>query len=108
MGTISLQLTPEEVTEVLGKGKTCVFKDHPYGKAGDRFFINGRTYELIDVSERSLDMISLYCHAIDGQPTSADFVSKWKAAHDGQWDPEALIYVHWFRDVTAQLTNDLI
>ncbi|WP_158308934.1 hypothetical protein [Methanocella arvoryzae] len=45
-------------------------------------------------------MITRYCHTIDGQPTSADFISKWKATHNGQWYPEAKMYVHWFRDVT--------
>ena len=108
MSTVNMHLTPDEVSEVLGKGKTFVFKDRPCGKAGDKFSINGRTFELIDVSERSLNMISRYYHTMDGHPTSADFVSSWKAAHNGEWSPGAVLYVHWFRDITAPLTNDLI
>lgn len=108
MGTVNLNLTPDEVTGILSKGKSYVFKDHPYGKAGDKFSINGRKFELIDVCERSLNVISRYYHIMDGYPTSADFVSGWKAAHSGEWDPGAVLYVHWFRDVTVPPTNDLI
>lgn len=108
MGTVNLHLTPEEAAGIISKGKSYVFKDQPQGRAGDNFFVNGRKFELIDVCERSLSIISQSYHTLDGYPTSTDFISGWKAAHNGEWNPEAVRYVHWFRDITAPMTNDLI
>lgn len=108
MGNVNIQLTQDEEADILKRGRGFVFKSTPQGRAGDTFSIDGRRFELVDVCERSLSMVSQQYYTIDGYSTPSDFSAAWKRAHRGVWDPDAKLYVHWFRDVTSQLTNDLI
>lgn len=108
MGNVNFHLTQDEEADILTKGRGFVFKNTPQGRAGDTFSIDGRRFELIDICERSLGTVSRQYYTIDGYSTPADFAAAWKRTHRVEWNPDAKLYVHWFRDVTSQLTNDLI
>ncbi len=108
MGNVNLHLTQDEESDILKKGRGYVFKSRPQGRTGDIFSIDGRRFELVDVCERSLSMISKQYYTLKGYSTPSDFAAAWKREHPGEWNPDAKLYVHWFRDITGPLTNDLI
>ncbi len=108
MSTVNLHLTSAEEAGILNKRKGYVFKDRPWGKAGDTFSVDGRQFELIDVSERSLNNVSQKYHTMDGYATPSDFLSGWKTVYGSEGDPGSILYIHWFRDITKPESNDLI
>jgi hypothetical protein len=108
MSIVNLHLTPDEEAGILKKGKSYVFKARPQGRTGDIFAINGRQFELIDVCERSLSMISRQYHTMDGYASPSDFVAGRKDDHGDKQGLDTKLYIHWFRDITSPKTDDLI
>jgi hypothetical protein len=108
MKDVDLHLTMEEVRDIIDEGTRHVFRSAPLGRAWDTFNINGKRFELIDVSERSVNAIANKYYRIEHYRSPEDFILGWKASHSGSCDPEQLLYIHWFRDITGNQGSDLI
>jgi len=108
MKDVDMQLTRDELDHVLNEETCHVFRSTPLGRAWDTFRINGRRYEIIDVSERSLGTIAQMYYRLENYRSPEDFIRSWKASHSGRWESEWMLYIHWFRDITGNPGNDLI
>jgi hypothetical protein len=108
MKDVDLQLTRDELDHVLNEGTCHVFRSTPLGRTWDTFRVNGRRYEIIDVSERSMGTIAHMYYRLENCNSPEDFIHNWKARHSGSWEPERMLYIHWFRDITGNPGNDLI
>ncbi|RPJ36507.1 MAG: hypothetical protein EHM35_08005 [Planctomycetaceae bacterium] len=97
MGTADLCLTPAEEKSILS-GKRHIYKSVPCARAWDTFLVDGKRFEIIDVSERSLYTIANKYYPIEGCQSPHDFIRDWRAGHSGDWSPEQAVYVHWFRE----------
>jgi hypothetical protein len=106
--TVNLHLTQEEEKRILNEGTRHVFRDAPMARAWDTFQVDGRRYEIIDVSERSLNTIADRYYRMEHCSSPDEFIRAWKAGNSGRWDPERMLYIHWFRDVTSAPGTDLI
>ncbi len=105
---INLNLTQDEECRILADRARHVFREAPVGRAWDIFGVNGKRFELIDVSERSLAVAASTYYRLERCGSPEDFIRRWKADHRGHWDPEQMIFIHWFRDISFNQTNDLV
>jgi hypothetical protein len=108
MKDVDLHLTRDELEDILNKGTRHVFRSTPLGRAWDTFHVNGKRYEIIDVSERSMGTVANTYYRMENCSTPGEFIRRWKASHSGNWEPGQMLYIHWFRDVTVPMENDLI
>lgn len=106
MKDVDLHLTRDEVEDILNKGTRYIFRSTPECQAWDRFHINGKRYEIIDVSERSVGTIANKYYRLENYRSPEDFIRSWKASHPGEWKPGHMLYIHWFRGITGNLDND--
>lgn len=105
---VDLHLTQEEEKYILNQGTRHVFRNAPLARAWDTFQVNGKQYEIIDVSERPLNTVANSYYRMENYGTPEEFIGGWKARNSGKWDPEQVLYIHWFRDVTVMPGSDLI
>ncbi len=101
MKDVDLHLTCDELENILKEGTRHVFRSAPLGRAWDTFHVNGNHYELIDVSERSMGTIANTYYRLENYSTPEDFIRSWKDSHAGRWEPEQMLYIHWFRDIAG-------
>ncbi len=108
MKDVDLHLTSDELENILKEGTRHVFRSAPLGRAWDTFNVNGKRYELIDVSERSTGTVASMYYRLENCSSPEEFIRSWKASHAGSWKPEQMLYIHWFRDITGNPGSDLI
>jgi hypothetical protein len=108
MKDVDLHLTSDELENIINEGTCHIFRSAPLGRAWDTFHANGKRYEIIDVSERSAGSIARMYYRLENCSSSEDFIHRWKKSHSGGWEPERMVYIHWFRDITGSPGNDLI
>jgi hypothetical protein len=96
MADIDLELTRAEKAAILN-GCGHLYRDRPMGKAGDLFSIQGKRFEIIDVSQRTLETVANNYYSMEGFTSPCDFMEAWKTGRPGRWEPEKRVYVHWFR-----------
>jgi hypothetical protein len=98
MTMVDLQLTQSE-KERIARGTGLVYKDAPCGRAGDIFTLDGKKYEIIDVCERSLNVVAKKYTVLGGYATIAEFVAAWEARHRSSCEPGMSLFIHWFRQI---------
>ncbi|OPY30037.1 MAG: hypothetical protein A4E28_00535 [Methanocella sp. PtaU1.Bin125] len=108
MKDVDMHLTDDEIESIVKAGTRHVFRSAPMGRAWDTFHVNGKYYEIIDVSERSADTIARVYYRLENFNSPEDFIRVWKEGHSGRWEPKRMLYIHWFRDITGSPGNDLI
>jgi hypothetical protein len=108
MNDVDMKLTNDERDCVLNKGTCHVFRSAPLGRTWDTFQVNGKRYEIIDISERSMSTIARVYYRLENYRSPEDFIRSWNASHSGRWESERMLYIHWFRDITGNPGNDLI
>ena len=40
-------------------------------------------------------------YRLENCSTPEDFIRSWKDSHAGRWEPEQMLYIHWFRDIAG-------
>lgn len=100
MSGINLELTEREKTAIL-RGRGYVFRSRPLGRAGDEFSVDGKLFEIVDVSERTLATVARTYYTIDVFDPAADSIEGCKIMDSDRWEPEKAIYIHWFRPIAS-------
>ena len=98
----STLLPNEHVQEMVAEGTiTQLHRGDHYAAEGDRFEIDGETYEVVEVSERKLgDMTDADARA-EGSPDLEHYRERLDRAHDNfEWDDDADVVVHRFERVS--------
>lgn len=108
MKEIDLHLTCDETEKIVHEGIRHVYRTAPGGRAWDTFHTNGRRFEIIDVSERSAGTTASTYYRLEGCATPEDYIRGWKESHGGHWEPDQILYIHWFRDISSPKEDDLI
>jgi hypothetical protein len=100
-----MQFSETEKDDVVRQGKSHLYKPVPLGRPGDTFTVDGRQFEIVDVSERTLKAIASRHYRMDGYDSPEDFIRNWTAHHSLQ-DPEFRLYIHWFRKIDSSRPDD--
>ena len=90
----------EDEKAAIREGRTFLLREQPAGRAGDVFSADGRRFEIVDVSERTLGSVADRLFVAAGYDSTEGFIVGWEAAR-GRWDPDQKIYVCWFRPAPA-------
>jgi hypothetical protein len=105
MATVDLHLTPAEERSILADGRRHVLKSAPCGRAWDTFWVGGKQFEIIDVSERPVSVIASRYYFMEDGGSPGDLVRRRKAGHSGERDPDRKTYIHWFREINGYCQN---
>jgi hypothetical protein len=82
--------------------KSCTSRTKRYGKVGDRFRIGIHQYRLTGIMKRSLDYVATKLWREEGFESEQAFVDFWNMLHPSKlFDPDQLVYVHFFEPVEA-------
>lgn len=99
---IDLPFNKPNKVAVLAGYKNCTTRKSPKGMAGDKFTVDGRTYELTMVHPMTLGNVAGCLHENEGYESAIEFTQAFMSIyHKEEWYASSVVYVHWFREVTA-------
>lgn len=99
MVNIPLRFSDDNARKVVQGTKFCTTRRESHAIKGDRFKIGHRRYEVITVQQRKLGDVAAFLAVPEGFKNDLDFEAEWRKLYDNEYDPERLVYVHWFRRV---------
>jgi hypothetical protein len=101
MAEIEIPFRADMRKAIADGAKCCTSRNKRYGKIGDTFRIDGRTYRLTDVRRLSLYTVAQRCFGLEGVNSPQEFETLWADIHPRKgWDPEQLVWTHFFEEVT--------
>ncbi len=84
------------ITAVAEGEMTQIHRGKPYAEEGDTFDIEGETFAVVEVTERTLGEMTDEDAQREGSPSLAAYKERMVAAHGGnfEWDETATVYRH--------------
>jgi uncharacterized protein YhfF len=83
--------------EVLAGDVTQIHRGQAYAAEGDTFDIDGTTFEVVDVTERTLGDMTDEDARKEGSPDLEHYKQRLKHAHDNfEWDDDSAVVRHRF------------
>lgn len=75
---------------------TQIHRGNPYAKEGDTFELEGKTFEVVEVTERKLGDMTDEDARREGSPDLEAYKERMVRAHGGnfEWDETATVYRH--------------
>ncbi|MCG2737746.1 MAG: hypothetical protein L6282_15285 [Candidatus Methanoperedenaceae archaeon] len=85
--------------------KTATSRTSQYGKIGDTFQAGDKTFELTDVSRKSLEDIAQNHYLDEGAKSPEEFIRVWNSLHPKGFDPKQVVYFHKFKELTPGIVH---
>jgi len=78
--------------------KTMTSRTRKYGEIGDIFQIFGTTFEIVNVCQKSLDVVAWLHYREEGAESPSEFMKGWATIHPIKgYVPTQQVWVHQFR-----------
>jgi|GEM_PF-1861425 len=91
---------------LLKTSKTATSRTRQYGNIGDTFQAGDKTFEITEVSKKSLRDIAQNHYLEEGAKSPEEFVDVWNSLHPKGFDPEQVVYFHKFRELPLHPVTD--
>ena len=78
--------------------KVCTSRSKVYGKVGDTFSVDGKCYLLMGVIQMPLWFVKKFLYGLEGARDSMEFEQVWRDIFRGEFNPDKLVWVHFFRE----------
>lgn len=98
MAKIILAFTAAMQTAIKDGRKCCTSRTHKKGDPGDIFIIDGQTFRLTHILQMYADSVAKELYGAEGFSSPGGFID-WYARNKGMFDPEQVLYVHFFAAV---------
>lgn len=86
--------------------KTATSRTKQYGNIGDTFQAGDKTFEITEVSKKSLRDIAQNHYLEEGAKSEEEFIEVWNSLHPKGFDPEQVVYFHKFRELPLSPVTD--
>lgn len=98
MSKIILTFSPQMQAAINDERKCCTSRAHQHGNVGDTFSVGGQQFRITHIIQMYADAVTKELHGAEGFTFPAGFIN-WHARNKGMFDPEQVLYVHFFAAV---------
>jgi hypothetical protein len=99
MSEIILPFRPDMRTLILQGRKTATSRFRRHGHPSDHFYVDGRRFVITEVRLKTLGWVASTFYKEEGFDSPDGFWQVWREIHPKRSDPEALVWVHIFKEV---------
>jgi hypothetical protein len=102
---LDIPFSKEMVRAVFCGCKVCTSRREQKGGIGDVFYITSDDqtrckFRIVDVQQHTLGFITEKLYLQEGTASPQEFESLWRRLHRGHYDPNKIMYVHWFARIS--------